>query len=312
MRTPGTDDMPRIVQFPHPGAEHVPSGAVMPWNQDPGHKRKYLISPARLVDASGATQHDGDVAFWGEWEAPSTIVHRWDTPVAELPSAVHEPYWTSPGPGGGRQNTDPWVFGAAFLYSNCKQALRTGNPTALQRLPRGSLILFGSTLNRRFVLDTVFVVDQVIDRWTPADDQDLGGDAFRTATIRSLARSEDHCATRFTLYQGATPDHPVDGMFSWVPARPRDHNWPRHPRPTLKLTDIVDPRSARSPRGAHVKRQTAEVKLAWEAAVDQTELQHLSLGCHLPTPPLRMVADEPSRASQASCSPRKPTKPIRC
>jgi hypothetical protein len=272
----------------------------MPWNTRPGHKRKYLVCPGKTVDVSGATTGDGELLFWGEWEPPSRIVHRW-TRTAELPTVVHEPYWMSPGPPGCRQNTDPWVFGREFLYSNCKQTSHTGGATALQQLPTGSVILFGSTLAGRFVLDTVFVVAETVCRWTPAEDPQVGSPAFRECTIRSLASDTPHATSTFTLYRGATPEQAVDGMFSWVPCQPRsDGGWPRFMRPTIVLPSVVNPASQQSPSGAKIPRPADEVRQMWGAVVAQTEMQGLKLGCGLRSPPRRKGTGETGGDGNAS------------
>ena len=67
------------------------------------------------------------------------------------------------------QNTDPMVFGDAFIYSNCVQpAFRS-----LRSLSPGSIILFGryggDGRAHSFSLDTCLVVDQV-RRLAPAGD----------------------------------------------------------------------------------------------------------------------------------------------
>jgi hypothetical protein len=41
-----------VVQFPHPGREHRPSGEVMPWNEG-DHRRKFLLSEGAAQDADG-------------------------------------------------------------------------------------------------------------------------------------------------------------------------------------------------------------------------------------------------------------------
>lgn len=185
-----------FVQFPHPGREHVPAGDHMLWNTESQHKRKYLVASGTTVDVSGTALSSGDFCFWGEWEPPSRVVHRWDR-MAGLPTVVHEPFWVSPGPPGFRQNTDPWVFGREFLYSNCKQIVRVSNATSLQRLLAGSVILFGSTLGGQFVLDTVFVVAELACRWIPVAGPKIGNPVFQECTVRSCATGR-HAGATFT------------------------------------------------------------------------------------------------------------------
>lgn len=274
-----------IVQFPHPGGEHVPPTNHMPWNVGP-HARKFLASPGAFVDSDGTTR-TGELVFWGEWEGPSHVVRRW-LRRPDLPTVLHEPYWTIPDIDGSRQNTDPWVFGDTFLYSNCKQLTPTCSPSALQRLPRGSMILFGSGRGGEFVIDTVFVVGEIVGTYRPLDNpHDLGvDDAFDTCTLQSLGTYEpEKVAATFTLYRGATVDKPVDGMFSFVPCLLRDDDEPRFPRPAVRLPGIVNPLSKQSPAGAKDLWPRHDVDAAWHEVVHQVRSAGLDLGVHLDTPP---------------------------
>jgi hypothetical protein len=229
-----------VVQFPHPGGEHCPSSDKMPWNTE-AHRRKFLIASGDYVDADG--RHDDvEVVFWGEWEPPSRIEQRW-RPQGRLPRVLHRPYWTQPAGNGFRQNTDPWVFGDRMRYSNCKQASPRPhrNPSSMQRLEPGSVICFGSALDGRFCLDTVFVVASS-QRWTAADTHDLDiDDAFAVCTAASITTAPDDAHLPLTLYQGATIDNPIYGMYSFVPARRADHPHPRFTRPPAELDDIINP-----------------------------------------------------------------------
>src|SRR2546421_5382084 len=107
-----------FVQFPHPGGEHHPPGAAMPWNVGT-HRRKFLLAPGRYLGPDDDVVQAAELVLWAEWEPPSQIIARW--PVrGQLPRALHRPYWTYPVGAGLRQNTDPWVWGQRMLYSNCK------------------------------------------------------------------------------------------------------------------------------------------------------------------------------------------------
>lgn len=205
-----------VVQFPHPGPERKPpkGASVCPWTLG-SYRRKFLRAPGRLLGNDDALRQT-DVVFWGEYEAASRVVRRW-SPAGYLPTALHEPLLSTPPDSPKRQNTDPWVFGDRFLYSNCKQLTPSGGESVLQRLAHGSVILFGSQIDGRFCLDTVFVVAGSL-RYTLNDVADLPvDDAFRTCTIESLATHEHHAidlrTAQFTLYLGATYHNPVNGMF---------------------------------------------------------------------------------------------------
>jgi hypothetical protein len=241
-----------------------------------------MTSRATVVDRDG-NGDETDVVFWGEWEAPSHVVHRWPS-ARGLPTVLHQPCVAEPPPGR-RQNTDPWVFGDDFLYSNCKQLNPRPHqsPSALQRLDPGSIILFGSASNRRFVLDTLFVVGKVAGSFTPIDGHHDVEPTFQRCTIDSLT-SDDTATASLTLYRGATPATAVDGMFSFVPCNEADETSPRFERPAIHLPGIINPTSKQSPSGAKVNRSLAERQEAWTAVVDEVQAAGLSLASNLALP----------------------------
>lgn len=272
-----------IVQFPHPGGEHVPRTDVMSWNTGP-HKRKFLRSHGSIASPDGTVTFEGQLAFWGEWEPPSTIERRW-TGKRGLPTVLHAPCWEDPGLFGRRQNTDPWVFGSNFLYSNCKQLNPSGTASALQRLANGSLILFGSARDDEFVLDTVFVVAESIARYRPVEGLAGESKAFSRCTVDSLAAEPaQYSQATFTLFRGATPRQPVNGLFSFVPCRRWVGDDSRFARPAVRLPRIINPRSRQSPSGATDSRSRAQVAAAWSAIVEQVVCADLELGVHLAEP----------------------------
>jgi hypothetical protein len=271
-----------FVQFPHPGLEHSPATDVMPWNVA-GHRRKFLIGPGRYVDADDRLHH-GEVVFWGEWEPPSQIVRRWPRD-GQLPRVLHRPSWARPATAAVRQNTDPWVFGEQMLYSNCKQITGTDRrPTSMQRLPRGSVICFGSTLDHEFRIDTVFVVASS-QPWTAAEPDTLDVDeAFTVCTAETITACGIDTHTPLTLYRSATLDAPVHGMYSFVPARPADHPQPRFGRPPVQLPGLINPASRQSTWGSRRQLPMSTVQDAWAALRDQVLAADLVLATHLTTP----------------------------
>jgi hypothetical protein len=94
--------------------------------------------------------------------------------VLDGPHHIFSPYYQRPASYHRLQNTDPFVFGERFLFTICQQHTATG-PTQLRFLERGSVILFGSSVGRRFVLDTVFVVSRWIDHDHASYQQKLEG-----------------------------------------------------------------------------------------------------------------------------------------
>jgi hypothetical protein len=267
-----------FVQFPHPGAEHVPRTDEMPWNVG-HHRRKFLVAPGRYLDEGGQVG-EAELVFWGEWEAPSRIERR-SPRDSRFPRALHRPYWIQPRSDGSRQNTDPWVWGAQMIYSVCKQP-RT---TSMRRLTRGSVICFGSTIAGEFCVDTVFVVASA-EPWTPSDVDGLDVDeAFKVCTAESVATNPDDAYLELALYRGATFDDPVHGMFSFVPALRADEPDPRFARPPIVLPGLVNPASRQSTRGSTVGLPTTRVQEAWEHVRAQVFDHDLMLGLHLETPP---------------------------
>jgi hypothetical protein len=287
---------PVFVHFPHPGREHNPGGkSWQPWNTTTKHRRKFLCSPGRYVTADGSLV-EASLAFWGEWEAPSYVLERWPE-EGELPRFLQEPVWEYPTFSGPRQNTDPWVFGDCFRYSNCKQAAQK----SLQTLPSGSVILFGSTLGLpsengpRFVLDTVFVVGEQPQRFTPSNPPNTD-EAFRVCTIESLTMGGDvntcggngFCAdtnASFALYSCATYEAPVNEMYSFVPCRRTDRENVRFARPALSLpVEFVNPYSWQSPKGAGTPLSPRKIQELWATVRKQVLAAECLIGVHFRTP----------------------------
>ena len=272
-----------VVQFPHPGPEHNPGHIPrlpwrMAWNTD-GHGRKFMRSPGRYVDKSDVLSA-AELTFWGEWEPPSDIVEAWSA-SGSLPRLLHVPVWERIAPPD-RQNTDPWVFGDHFRYSNCKQQAQY----ALQRLTPGSVILFGSTKSGAFILDTVFVVKDSRP-YTPSNPS-ATDDAFRFCTIESLCEPSSSCAgDSFTLYQGARFDEPINGMYSFVPSRRADSDKKRRfARPSISLPGYVNPSAVMAPSGASRPRSRNEAHDQWVKVRDQVRRTDCLLGVWFQTPRL--------------------------
>jgi len=272
-----------FVQFPHPGAEHRTALGEMPWNVG-RHRRKFLCSPGRYVDVDGQARA-GNLVFWGEWEPPSRVERRW-RPEGRLPRALHAPFWRRSVGDGLRQNTDPWVWGERMLYSNCKQTVGPElRATSMQRLAPGSVICFGSTIAGAFCVDTVFVVASA-EPWVADRSDDLdASDAFKVCTGQSLVSSARGAQMRLTLYRSATFDDPVEGMFSFVPARLADGADARFARPVVRLSGLINPANRQSTWGSTRPRPVDSVRDAWASMRDQILAQGLHLGVRIETPP---------------------------
>ncbi|WP_155942401.1 hypothetical protein [Rhodomicrobium vannielii] len=220
-----------------------------------------------------------------------------------LPSSLHEPYWERNAPAE-RQNTDPWIFGDHFLYSNCKQfnprrQSRTAKqytpsrePSALQRLRPGSIILFGSVIGDDFVLDTVFVVKDS-EHFTLRHPPRNISDAFRFCTIESLAAADDGegCAAGaddvYTLYRGVTYDdrEQYNGTYSFVPCCREDAKDFRFPRPVISLPGYINPCNKQAPLGALKFIEADEARKQWTKVQEQVNEAGRLIGVSFETPP---------------------------
>jgi len=293
------DERPRVVQFPHPGGEHVPPSDEMPWNVGP-HRRKFLTSTGRYLDRRGGSREDV-LTFWGEWEPPSRVVRRWP-PQDRLPRALHQPYWFRPTRSGPRQNTDPWIWGEQMLYSNCKQIVGPCRlHTAMRHLPPGSVICFGSSIAGDFCIGTVFVVASA-EPWVPAEAADLDvSDAFAVCTGGSITAGRTDAHAELVLYRGATPEHPVDSMYSFIPARRANHREPRFARPAIKLTDLINPASKQSTWGSKRPLPPPKVRRAWKSVRQQVIDHGDMIAVHLATPPETGLAHSIAITERARC-----------
>ena len=296
-----------FVQFPHPGGEHKPDGSGnIGWNKTHrnnrpnGHKRKFMQVRGGWIEEDG-TKRSGDLWAWGEWEPESDLIRKLDRPRSSRnhPRYLWQPYYVPRDDYGGLHNTDPFIFGDCFLYSNCRQGANPG----LKRLGRGSVIAFGSCKKGvggewRWWIDTVFVVAKS-DLYPVSAAyrvlKDRRSDVFGIVTGGPLSDNhEASCATdeRFRLYRGATADDPVGGMFSFFPARPAGGG-AGFPRPVIDLPrEYFNPRVCMAPKGVSCGRCRDELHSIWTDLVAQVRQAGLVLGTHAEVPPRRAHTDE--------------------
>ena len=231
---------PVIVQFFHPGREcfvgsnSVNASVSIPWvggscgarnrkddvKRRSSHSRRLVLHQGDYVTAQGRILC-ADLVFWTEWEARTTAI-----PLK--PSGPHSAQWmhtvVSPlSPGRiGESNTDPCVFGSSFKYCCCQQT-REGT---MRRLPPGSMILFGSCLNHRFALDTVFVVEGAGVPYDAEDSKQIEG-LGTSPEYRALALDRLKSG-RMTFYRGRTPAQAASGRpYSFSPAKIFDERDPK-------------------------------------------------------------------------------------
>ncbi len=271
--------MPKIIQFTHPGAEHGPdedNPKHKLWNTG-NHKRKFLLAKGEYVE-NGEKKH-GRLMFWGEWEPPSKVEKLETNGNRLYPQWLHRPYLPNPFPTeSGLQNTDPFVFGESFKYLVCKQI----SFKSLTSLDTGSLILFGSTHGKNhnafFQLDTVFVVSK-FKEYDPSDKNALVDllkskciiEDYYQAVFKMAFPSEKTCsksnAFNLRLYFGATCDDPVEGMYSFSPAKLYNDGKIGFPRIQLKDMCYITNNLNAAPKFSKDKTLN-EIKDFWKKVQD--------------------------------------------
>lgn len=280
-----TGGVVRFVQFPHPGNEHdVGSSGVRRWPRgDSLHRRTFLQSPALYRTTLDGPDTRGDVVFWGEWEGEAKLIAELE-PVPEGPRflCVPSPHGAPPTAADGTppQNTDPFVWGDTIAYIGCRQPTNK----KLRQLDRGSLILFGSNLDGRFVLDTVQVVAGWVEHDCDTFQEKLAG-VTSEEHLRAGAAPFHGWGKKGTLrfYAGATPENPVSGMYSFVPCRPAAGPDSGFVRPPIDLNDMIDPNLRMQARSSEPLSLAAVAEL-WQRVARQVLDRGLALATRLDLP----------------------------
>ncbi len=281
-----------VIQFIHPGSEHEPDSETgRSWNTGT-HRRKFMTKTARYLTALDAKPVEGNVVFWGEWEPPSLLLKTYESPIEDFPRFLFQPV-REPFREQKKQplmNTDPFIYGDKFFYAICKQNNRHG-PTSLQRLGKGSVILFGSGKHRsQFVLDTVFVIadysDYNIDNYREVLKDKVPPEYFEVSLDPiSYEMKVRGPAKTFRLYIGATYDHPFEGMFSFFPCRPGgEKDAQGFARPAIRRKGIITDNLTQGER-FNPQPDVKAVRDLWLDVAGQVLAQGLSLGVHTDIPP---------------------------
>ena len=134
------------------------------------------------------------------------------------------------------------------------------------------------------MVDTVMVIAGSVEYGAGEAREALSGladEAFIEVTAGPIAANEEGS---FRLYRGATPDDPVDGMFSFFPAMPAEGE-SGFPRPVLDLpAEYFNPRSWQAPKGLWRERSSDELRGLWGSLVAHVRRAGLVLGTHATSP----------------------------
>lgn len=283
-----------FVQFLHPGYEHdVRQPGLFPWNLKGRHRRKFLRSPGAYVDDAGRLVED-ELVFWGEWEPQSEAVPLEKTELLG-PRWLHTPFYEPLE--GWAQNTDPFVFGDRFRFSICQQH-RGGRPTQLAKLLPGSVVLFGSGLGGEFRLDTVFVVGPEHQEHSRARRPVVDAAYEEIVLDPYYAGFPDDRVHR--LYEGATPETPVHGMFSFFPCKTLAEALNGFARPTIRLDGLIKQTHKQSYKRTFLADLDHAAHL-WRAVVAQVEAAGLRLGVRAEMPEKRASGVKREPVAAGSC-----------
>ena len=131
------------------------------------------------------------------------------------------------------------------------------------------------------LLDTVIVIAKATP-WSVRATDEVDDATLRRVTCDSVATVPDVTAD-FTLYDGATPGSPVDGMFSFTPCLPYVDGGLGFAKPPIRLDGIINTLSYQAPKRTAVS--AAGGRDAWLAVRDQVLEQGLLLGTQFASPP---------------------------
>jgi hypothetical protein len=289
-----------FIQFIHPGSEHVPrTDGRCDWNPTTKeHGRKFLVSMGTYLSTARSEPERAELMFWGEWEPPS--VHN---PIPEVkqgfPTSFAHPLLEKRTDFYGLHNTDPFVFGDKFYYTNCKQWRGSGK-TQLRHLAEGTVILFGSHKAGKFLLDTVFVVasyrDHSLTDFGSGQLKQLLPPTYFDVTMRPTYSSEENRSLTFRLYEGAAPTSPSNGMFSFFPCLPFSRSG-AFSRPPIRIDGLIT-QSLRIGQRLNRGQSAVQIRNGWQAVVEQVLGHGLALGIR---------ADMPTESQPASFTRPEPT-----
>jgi hypothetical protein len=308
--------MPSIIQFIHPQWEHrydshyKKEKYYKKWNE-PGkdHFRKFVINKGKYIEND--ISNDDILLFWCEWEPPSLVEELIQTKVQiskdVYPQYLHYPFLPplekiKHYQQNGYQNTDPFVFGKNFKYSICKQ----DHYPCMRNLEKGSLILFGSCVRSRFVIDTVFVVKDIIRYITPVTEDiyfkelDSDSNIYCEIVLKMSCKEqiEEKQRTRI-LYIGASyedTDESLKKMFSFAPSVKYEGIKKGFPRLYLHNNNAINKYFSKWTKGNNVITDNltqglkctsnipiSEIKYLWKIIRDAT-LENYVLGYNFEMP----------------------------
>ena len=299
--------MAKIIQFMHPGSERQPSrlrGRLVP-DSEPGyyhcrwaeetHARKFLSVPGRYYDEAMKQESPmQNLRVWCEAE--------WDTRARKLdPTSAAAPRWehsflpARPKLPADGINTDPYIFGKQFVFTNCRQDTHP----SLQNLNAGDMILFGSLkhLNGEkrfsFLLDTVFIVSPestFLDDLPSAPFKSCLSDWYHQAVLAPLrspcSLNKKSCVKydyNYRLYLGASSKRTFNGMFSFAPIH-LENCYPRMVLNSLSISSLDCIKRNLTSQTPFCTTEVPDVKPYWKQLMQECKRQGYVPGTFLEEP----------------------------
>jgi len=87
----------------------------------------------------------------------------------------------------------------------------------------------------------------------------------------------------YRLYFGATPENPIEGMFSFLPCLPEADAPHGFARPTIRLDGRITNNHKQGHKGTEL--DDASARSTWDSVVAQVRSQGLCLGVRAAMPP---------------------------
>lgn len=145
----------RIILVPHPGGERGPTGeGTCGWpDNGTSHRRKFLRASGEAL--IGDRPKRETLSAWCEYEG--------ETAVSAFPQGRSHARWHheivgagASASGLGKLNTDPWIWSDGFVWTICRRPIGE----AEDAVRTGDVVVFGSAVRDRWLMDTVMVVDR--------------------------------------------------------------------------------------------------------------------------------------------------------
>jgi len=212
-----TPDEGRVMLLPHPGKERLPDGNLLcNWPPEGSrHRRKFMHVAGSWRDIH-TNRGSGLLEIWTEYEAPTRA-----EPLNGPPGTAKHLHRIVTTVGAPTLNTDPWIFHPGFVWTTCRHSRADDIRT-------GDLILFGSSVDGQWVLDTIFAVDRRLEH--PSDIQ--FAQEYNALVLLPLQRHQEPVRPFI-----GKPFHRITSPFSFVPCTLSDNG--NEPFKRLDITQLL-------------------------------------------------------------------------